>query len=345
MKLIDLQIQNQRELLIELTDKCPFNCIYCSSDSNFLKDKFIKLTHLQEVISQAKFCDFDVIQLSGGEPFLHPDIEEIIDLILNNGFSLEIYTCGNVKNKYKLVPIPKKILKKYKDSKNLTLRFNFQTIDKNNFKKLTGNLSGLKNLITSILNANKYNIRTEVHIIPNRINLRDLKDTVVFLFEKLNIKHIKFLRLIFHGRAKNNQEELTYNNNDLKKILENIKKKFGNSDVEIGTSFSILSNSCNKCQAAKTKYMISYDLKLFPCTSFKNLKLCNVQLNEINRMGKVIKNGVLFNELKIFRKQLKCNSCSKIEKCYEVCPVQRFLCKKFDRKIIKGNVIKSEVFP
>ena len=86
----------KKELLIEITNKCPLNCIFCSSHSNLRKNRHINKETLKKIILDAKRLRIEKIQLSGGEPFQHPDIDELIGVILEKNFELEIYTCGNV---------------------------------------------------------------------------------------------------------------------------------------------------------------------------------------------------------------------------------------------------------
>lgn len=338
-----MKIENQKELLIELTDKCPFNCIYCSSNSDIKKDHFIDPVNFFKIIRQAKHSKIDIIQLSGGEPFLHPKIEEFIEFILEQGFLLEIYTCGNLKKNGKFIPIPKRILEKYENNNLLTLRFNFQTINRRNFQKLTNTNKGFYNLITSIKYTNKYNIKSEAHIVPNKINLNDLEETIKFLLSKLKIKHIKLLRLIFHGRSKKNKSKLEYNINHLEKILKKIKEEYRSSEVEIGTAFSKLSNFCETCQAAESKFMISYDLKLFPCTSFKNQEICFIELEDLNNLEKIIKNGRLKNKLLNLNKYLNNFNYFQKETYSEICPIQRYLYIKENTRKIINRIIQSKV--
>ncbi|MFX0134268.1 MAG: radical SAM protein [Candidatus Hodarchaeota archaeon] len=337
-------MSKKTELLIEITNKCPFNCIFCSSNSNIHKNKFIKKEKLFNIIRDAKSVGIEIIQLSGGEPFLHPNILEFISYILDEGLLLEIYTCGNIYKEGKYLPIPEKILAKYENNPGLTLRFNFQTIDKENFKKLTCNDFGMENLIISIKNSNKYKINTEVHIIPNCQNIRELDDIIKYLLKELNISHIKILRLILHGRAIKNYEKLVFDEDDLYYTLSTLKRKYINSQVEIGTAFSIYSNSCNNCQAAENKYMITCGLKLFPCTAFKNKTNCYIEINDKLSFKKIIKYKLLNRKLQAFRENLKCGYCLNRRNCDEICPIQKMVCNKIKQIEITKSILKTKAY-
>lgn len=333
----------KKELLIEITNKCPFNCIFCSSDSNIYKNKFINKSNFFKIISEAKKVGIKVIQLSGGEPFLHPDIKEFIDFILKKELLIEIYTCGNIYKDKKYLTIPEELLSNYKNNPNLTLRFNFQTIDEKRFIALTNNKYGLKNLITSIKICKKYKIKNEVHIVPNFLNIKQIELTIEFLLKELNITHIKILRLILHGRALQNSEKLIFDVNDLRNSISKIKKKYKKTEVEIGTAFSTLSNTCIDCQAGKNKFMITSDLKLFPCTAFKNETDCFIRINERNSLKKIISHKLIQRKIQKFYEKLGCNYCLKRESCYENCPIQKMICNKIMHTDITKPLIRMKV--
>lgn len=337
-------MSNKTELLIEITNKCPFNCIFCSSNSNIHKNKFIKKEKFFKIIRDAKTLGIEIIQLSGGEPFLHPNILEFIRFILDADLFLEIYTCGNIYREGKYLPIPESNLANFKNNPNLTLRFNFQTIDKGIFREITGNNFGMDNLICSIKNCKKYKINTEVHIIPNCLNIRELDDIIKFLLKDLNISHIKILRLILHGRAIKNYEKLVFDEDDLYYTLSTLKRKYINSQVEIGTAFSNYSNSCKTCQAAKKKYMITSGLKLFPCTAFKNKTNCYIKINDKLSFKKIIQHRLIDRKLQTFKENLKCGYCLNSRNCDEICPIQKMVCNKIKQIEITKPIVKTKAY-
>ncbi len=336
-------IKKKKELLIEITNKCPFNCLFCSSNSNTHKDLFFEKNLLFDIISDAKEIGIEIIQLSGGEPFLHPNIEEFIDFIIQKNLFLEIYTCGNIYKKNCYLPIPNEILKKYKNNPNLTLRFNFQTIDENTFNILTRNPFGLKNLINTIQKCVNYKIRSEIHIIPLKYNLEQLDKTIEFLLYNLKIQHIKILRFIPHGRGKRYYNSLKVDNEVITEYLSKIIRKYKSSYVEIGTAFSTLSNSCIDCQAAKTKFMISVDLKCLPCTAFKNQNSYYIQINNQNSLKSIIQSNLLENYLNKFIDNLNCHNCLNIDNCFEICPIQKKLCNNFTPLKEINSIIQTKV--
>lgn len=71
-----------KELTIEITNLCPFDCTYCSSDRVYTHDDpRFKQMPFQEVlhhVNQAYADGVEVLHISGGEPLMHPNIGNIL---------------------------------------------------------------------------------------------------------------------------------------------------------------------------------------------------------------------------------------------------------------------------
>ena len=67
-------------LLIELTSSCSHDCFGCGNVFEKKSHKNIDLQFLESFIPKLKNTVFD-IRLTGGEPTLHPQFEEILELL------------------------------------------------------------------------------------------------------------------------------------------------------------------------------------------------------------------------------------------------------------------------
>lgn len=63
-----------REITIEITDYCPNSCSYCSSNAGPDKSTFLSL----DVIKEKLLEEYDIINISGGEPLAHPQFWAIL---------------------------------------------------------------------------------------------------------------------------------------------------------------------------------------------------------------------------------------------------------------------------
>lgn len=80
-----------RFLEIELTGRCSMRSKHCYGNFPFAKD--LPAVKVKDVIDQAPE-DFDCLVFSGGEPFLHPDLIELVRYADRKGFSVHITTSG-----------------------------------------------------------------------------------------------------------------------------------------------------------------------------------------------------------------------------------------------------------
>jgi len=68
-----------KELVIEVTQKCPMQCIYCSTNAGPDKECELPINTVKRVIVDAAKMGVETIAISGGEP-LSSKIRQIIRL-------------------------------------------------------------------------------------------------------------------------------------------------------------------------------------------------------------------------------------------------------------------------
>lgn len=81
---------------IELTHKCPLKCKHCylSAGNGMSMDS----QTLHKIISEAKSMQVAQIQLTGGEPMLHPHFFDTLSECVENGMIVHVFTSGTVYN-------------------------------------------------------------------------------------------------------------------------------------------------------------------------------------------------------------------------------------------------------
>lgn len=324
-----MKIMNfERELLIEICDKCYLDCMFCSSDSNDKKSKFLNFNIIKNVINDVDKLKISKIQFSGGEPFAHPEINKIIECVKNINKDVEIYTSGNIKKNNRLCPLDVVFLKKIKKSNIHTLRFNLQSYNENVNNFLT-NKNSFTNTISSIRNSLKIGLNCEIHIIPLKQNFLDVDKTVEF-FKKFKVSKIKFLRFVPHGKGATNKDIIELNESEYEILIKNLirLKKIHREYIEIGSAFNNinsrnLSQFCRKCQIGKNKIVITPDAKVYPCVSTKHLNFFNYSLKE-KSLYEILNSEDYQQKVEDFSRfyiKYPINSNFKI---IDLCPTQRF---------------------
>ena len=84
-----------KDLCFEIIDKCPNECIFCSSNSCISRNTIISFDDFKRVIDYfLNTCGIGELSLSGGEPFLHKDIYEMVKYSKSKGIRTVIFTSG-----------------------------------------------------------------------------------------------------------------------------------------------------------------------------------------------------------------------------------------------------------
>ncbi len=80
-----------KEITLELTNYCPHNCKFCSTDTidNFVDADFLTIGQIQEILKDKWF---DHIILSGGEPLSHPNFHIIHNLCEEHTGDVVVYS-------------------------------------------------------------------------------------------------------------------------------------------------------------------------------------------------------------------------------------------------------------
>ncbi|MBK1880107.1 radical SAM protein [Pelagicoccus mobilis] len=84
-------------LLVEITQKCNLTCPTCYASSSPQNDHFLSLKEYDALLDKLlanQHGDADALQLSGGEPTIHPDILPMIELAYEKGFK-QVYINTN----------------------------------------------------------------------------------------------------------------------------------------------------------------------------------------------------------------------------------------------------------
>ena len=254
-----------KEITLEIIQRCLNECIYCSSNSCRNSENILEFYLCKKVIDEAVKMKFNQINISGGEPFLHPQIKNIINYAKEKGLIVHVYSSGvyNDWGSGSLLPIP--LDNEYKIDKII---FNMQA-DINELHSsiaFPGINQSTRDL--SIMKALKLGFDTEINLVPMKCNLNHITETVKKAID-LGCKKINLLGLVMQGRAMENKDLIVMDNEDkeyLDNILKSLKDDYGNK-IRIGAPLS--KDSSSKCIAGKNKIVVRYDGMVFPCEAFK----------------------------------------------------------------------------
>lgn len=122
-------------LLAELTHRCPLQCPYCSNPLELDRvNTELTTAEWQDVMRQAAELGILQIHLSGGEPTVRQDLEDIVEVAAKGGLYTNLITAG--------VTLTRERLQKLKDLGLDHVQLSIQDVDDANADKISGYKGG-----------------------------------------------------------------------------------------------------------------------------------------------------------------------------------------------------------
>ena len=201
---------------------------------------------------------------------MHNMIADMVLFVATLGMQTYIYTSGIVfSGDRQRASLNADVLKTI-SSKVTKLIFNIEAASSGTYDRIMGTIGCFEKLKQSIRDTHNCGIVAEAHFVPMKPNISEVKE-VIALCRELSVSKLSFLRLVLHGRAQFNMNEIALSSEELSdfRILLNDLKELSDVDIRIGVPLS-LDASCHKCEAANGKINIKYNGKVYPCEAFKN---------------------------------------------------------------------------
>lgn len=293
-----------KDLCFEIIEKCPNNCKFCSSCSSIYKNRMVELDDFKRVIDYfMSQGGIEEISISGGEPFLHPNIVEIIKYCKKNNITTALYTsgitnrnkintndlsllsCGEKKiieslNSCSFNYIEKDILLKLKSLNIDKIVFDLQTVSYDTYNDLMGTNNYISYALKSILNTVSLGINAEIHFIPLKSNYKQILD-VLEVAQIGEVKTVRVLKFVPQGRGRINKDNLILSEDEYFEFMQLIRnQKMYSGNIKIG--IPLLNENTHLCTAGYDKLTIRYDGAILPCPAFKEIEFSSVKNIYVN---------------------------------------------------------------
>jgi len=271
--------------LIDITNKCNLSCQNCYASSE-ADGKFLSLKQISGMLDQYIKCEKnpDVLQISGGEPTLHPQILEIIKLARKNKILMIMLNTNGIRIAEDENFV--KELSKFKGRFEVYLQFD--GFKEETYRKLRGkNLLDTK--LKAIQNLVKYKIPiTLVATIKKGVNEDEIGSIIRFGLTTDFIRGATFQPIFFAGRHEKSDIMNRITGTDvLRRIEEQTKGIFKKTDF--------IPLPCPHPACCIITYSIKIKNKIVPIT-----RLIDVKKN-LSYLG----NQIAFSPKKIVKKALK----------------------------------------
>lgn len=326
-----------KELCLEITNSCTMECRHCSTRSLRVgcgKPDHIPIFMVQIIVNQFTEMGGEVLEISGGEPLLHPMLFDICRLASESGLEVRLYTSGvRGDEKNGLRGITQEFARSLKDLGVDRIIFNLEGAKPKTHERIMGVLGTHSLVLEGIKNAKAAGLWVGVHFVPMRPNVAELPE-VAAICEKLGVDELALLRFVPQGRGEDNKTNLELDNREFQALLKTVvelMERHEDLNIRVGCPMdflSLLDRNINphKCKAGITTCSIAPNGDVVPCPGFKNEDGFVAGNIYKNSLGEIWNEG--FASLRAFSASSlsgPCNSCSDLDICEGRCAAQRVI--------------------
>lgn len=303
------------EVSILITDICNFNCKHCFVKGRNI-DKNLSLKTIKSVVDEMERRDVYNLNISGGEPFLHPDIFEILEYAEKKNMNIHLNTNFTVLNKEKI--------KKLSNFKLSHVDISIHGFSDDGLSRF----SGVKSGVWSKLKKNiKYGLKSGIPLaFTTTLTKLNYNDTFYFLkfFAKNKLKSF-FMVGLFHpsGQGLSNFNELYLENDLHNSLIKKITAFAADNNIEllIQKRCSSVDFKDNKIEIKESRFIKNYGC---PCGEYScfiwpdgKVTFCPYGYDDVFVMGNINNQNIdsIWNSDSLAWKKTRANKLKKITKC------------------------------
>ena len=172
---------NLNRIQLEITKKCNFKCKHCYL-KNKVYQKELSLDSIKKIIDEASKLGCMNIDITGGEPLIHPFLKEILIYINQKGMKTTLYSNGYLIND-EWIDFFKSI---YLES----LRISIDNINEKKCNSIIRNKGTLNTVFSNIINLTQNGIDVSVTTIAMKDNINEVNKISKYLKNTFpQIKH------------------------------------------------------------------------------------------------------------------------------------------------------------
>jgi pyrroloquinoline quinone biosynthesis protein E len=186
-------------LVAELTYRCPLRCAYCSNPTRLAR-QLPELTteEWRQVFREAERLGVVQLNLTGGEPLLRPDLQELVSAASGSGLYVNLITSG--------LPLSSERMMRLGEAGLASLQISLQDVDSVGAERVAGSAPLVKKLAAARA-AKSFGLALTLNIVVHRLNIDRLAE-LLELAEELEPERIELANAQYLGWALLNRETL-----------------------------------------------------------------------------------------------------------------------------------------
>jgi pyrroloquinoline quinone biosynthesis protein E len=185
-------------LLAELTHRCPLQCPYCSNPLEMDRvNSELTTAQWQDVMRQAAELGILQIHLSGGEPAVRKDLEDIVEVAAKAGLYTNLITAG--------VTLTRERLQRLKDLGLDHVQLSIQDVDDANAERISAYKDGLSKKRQVGKWVRELDMPLTINAPIHRHNIENLPNIINFAVElgagRIEVANIQYYAWALKNRA------------------------------------------------------------------------------------------------------------------------------------------------
>ncbi len=185
-------------MLAELTYRCPLQCPYCSNPLDINRaDTELTTAEWQTVMRQAGECGVLQLHLSGGEPCVRPDLEEILQSAVEAGLYTNLITSGVTLTRERLEGLVKIGL----DHVQLSI----QDVDPNTAKLISNYKGGAEKKREVARWVKELGLPLTLNVVIHRHNIENTSEIIDYAVDigagRIELAHVQYYAWALKNRA------------------------------------------------------------------------------------------------------------------------------------------------
>lgn len=293
-EIVDIKIYGKygcfypKEMIVELTSRCNFMCPFCYKNA-LKKGKDIKWEHMENIVNLIS-TNVRYIQLTGGEPTLHPEFEKIVKLFPNDVI-LSMVTNGSLLYEKDLFT-----LKRFSE-----IQISLYGTSDAEYLCNTGMTDGYSKLVRSIAVMHDNNIGFSISVTLHKNNIEDLEKYIICAID-LGARVLKVGAADLFGREKNISaldDEYMEKKSELDSEILRLKRKYYSHIKILLNNIEIEEKKDEKkekllmknlpCGSGVDYLVVSQDGNIRPCLYFSENEM---DIGKLEQLGSYFKMGV-----------------------------------------------------
>lgn len=245
---------------LEITQGCNCRCIHCyEGESHIPSTKSLSLDEWRDIVDQISLCGVKRVVIIGGEPCIHPNINEIAEYVSSKSINTTIFTNGT----YISNDLKKTIIKN-----GIKMKFSLYGHCSEVHDKITRCPGSFRKLIDSIEYFIKSNIQVNVAVVIMRENESYYYEIIDFL-KGLGVTNyrVDVIRETFCNIQSSHLPESNA-------IIELVKRTRPSFQKITKAKFD---RACSRNTCWSGKIVVCEDGSVLPCVFARNIVLGNVK--------------------------------------------------------------------